>query len=121
MSNDDFYRKTYPWMTDDHWRCACLIAEVFRGFHHLNEFKQRSDGVSVNITQNDLATYDFSELTQLVILAHDRCIRVSIATAGMRLQIRAWPRVRDGNMFDRHPTMEQAIAKFRPVTEPVPA
>lgn len=107
-SDDPFYRK--PWMTDDHWRCACLLSRVFGGFHHMKEVKQRADGVSAIVHQHDLATFDFSHLTALVILAHQRCIRVAICTAGMRLEVRAYPRVRVGTMYERHPTLEEAVS-----------
>jgi len=109
------YTDRREWMTDDQWRCAQLIAQVFGGFHHLPEFKKYGEGVKVIPHQHDLATYDYSHLTHLVILAHARCIRVSVASAGMRLALFAF--ARDPNakdMMRRHATLSEAIAKFAP-------
>jgi hypothetical protein len=108
LTEEQFYRQ--PWMTDDHWRCASLLARVFGGFHHMGDVRQYADGVGCMLHQRDLATFDFNHLTALVVLAHQRCIRVSVCVAGMKLQARAYPRTRTGNMTQRHPTMEQAIA-----------
>lgn len=109
------------WMTDDQWGSACLLADVFGGFHNMKPIKPCGNGVSVLLHQKDLATYDFCQLTELVILAHDRCIRVAIVNRGMQLEARAYARKRDGNnQWDRHPTMEQALARHRkPLPEAV--
>lgn len=66
-------------------------------------------------TARDLATYDGDALTRLVILAHDRCMRVSVEPSGpRRIQIRAWPRDPAGTgRGTRHPTIERAIAVVR--------
>lgn len=106
------------WMSDNQWRAAQLVADVFGGFHHLNEFKPVADGVQVTLHAHDLATFDYDLLTGLVILAHSRCIRVAVVTAGMRLAVRAYVRQRDGAMHQRHPTMEQAIERWSSRMEP---
>lgn len=109
------YSDRAEWMTDDQWRCAELIAEVFGGFHHLNAFKDCANGVRVILHQNDLSTWDWSHLTHLVVLAHLRSIRVSIGTAGMRLEVRAHPRDPAAtSMMLRHPGLREAIARFAP-------
>lgn len=71
-------------------------------------------GVCFVIGHRGLATWDFSELTRLVLGAHDRCIRLDIdARARGYLALKMWPRKREGNISERHPTIEQAIAYFR--------
>ena len=104
-------------MTDDHWKCACLLADVFSGFHNMREFKQNGPGVHVNLAhQGDLSSWDFNNLTRLVILAHDRCIRVSVLAHGPYLAVRAYPRQGasvDLHMWKRHPTIEEAVANER--------
>lgn len=61
-----------------------------------------------------LATFDFSQLTALVLGAHDECIRVDVSPRSFKhLRISMWPRERDGRMHQRHPTIEQAVAAFR--------
>ena len=104
------------WMSDDQWRAACLVADVFGGFHHLRGVKACGVGVRVAIFQSELSTFDFSHLTALVVLAHDRCVRVSVRCAGMKLEVCAFARQREGRMSERHPTLEDGIAVHRQVT-----
>lgn len=109
------YSDRAPWMSDDQWRCAQLIAEVFGGFHHLPEFKSCADGVRVKPYANDLGTWDFDHLTRLVILAHVRCIRVAVLASGMKLEVRAYARDPNGTTsFKRHPNLHEAIARYAP-------
>jgi hypothetical protein len=62
------------------------------------------------------ATFDFSELTRLVIAAHDACLRLQIAPVSRGyMAVFLSPREREGGMAVRHPTIEQAIADFRGV------
>ena len=61
-----------------------------------------------------LATYDFDGLTRLVIGAHEQCIRVEIEPVNMQLiAIVMHPRQRDGSMYERHPSIEQAVENYR--------
>lgn len=60
----------------------------------------------------DLATYDFDTLTRLVILAHDRCIRVALTPCGPRhIRIGITRRSRTDSIFTNHPTIQEAISK----------
>lgn len=62
----------------------------------------------------DLATFDLDTLTRLVFLAHDRCVRVEISPRANRyFTMRFHPRKRDGKGFERHPTLEDAVAAWR--------
>jgi hypothetical protein len=74
----------------------------------------------------DLSTYDRDVLARLVILAHDACVRVEVSAELGKggddeephavLRIAAHQRgARVGRMWDRHPTIEEAIAAVRPV------
>ena len=73
--------------------------------------------LGVNIRTGGFATWDFDQLTRLVIGAHDECIRLQIAPSGPgMLSVMMWPREdREGNMSKRHPTIEQAITDYRKV------
>lgn len=71
-------------------------------------------GVRFTLRRGSLATFDFDHLTRLVILAHDRCIRVSVEPRSFQyLAICMWPRKEAGALHDRHPTIEEAIERLR--------
>jgi hypothetical protein len=92
-----------------------FFSEFFFGEHHFpGELKEFGSGWIIP-ARNDLATYDFNHLTRLVVMAHDKCIRVELVPKGMnRICIAIHKRNgRDGSMFERHPTMEQAIQHIR--------
>lgn len=63
----------------------------------------------------DLSTYDCNELTRLVFMAHDRCIRVSVKQSGpRRVGIVIFKRVRVAdNSYARHPSLADAVEKWR--------
>ena len=77
--------------------------------------KEWGNGVAVNFEPgNGLATYDSSELTSIVIAAHDIGARVSISPCSPRhLRIVLHLKGRDNEMWERHPTLEQAIVRLR--------
>jgi hypothetical protein len=102
-----------PWMSDEQWYCYQLLADLFRGFHHINvKVKPFGRGIEINpfIT---LSTYDFSLLTRMVLLCHDRCVRGEIMPSGPgRLKFAFHKRQRDGRMFERHPTIEEVLENW---------
>lgn len=110
-----YYRK--PWMSDDQWECAKMFADVVGGFHHVcGEFKEFGYGIKVHHYGGGFATFDYSRLTGLVVLAHDRMIRVEVIPSGPgRIGFGLWKRhSREGRMSERHPTIEDAISMHRP-------
>jgi hypothetical protein len=116
---DERYEKYYrkPWMTSDQWECAQMFADVVGGFHHVGgDFKPFGDGLRVSSYSGRWATFDFSGLTRLVVLAHDRMIRVEVSPSGPRMvAFNMWKRhTREGSMSERHPTIEEAITMHRP-------
>ena len=108
------YRK--PWMSDDQWECYQLLADLYLGFHHVHgALHEWGDGIKFNTYITRLATFDFDGLTRLVLLAHDRMIRVEVIPSGPRMiGLTLHKRhKRDGSMYERHPTIETAIAAHR--------
>lgn len=113
--HDEFYRE--PWMTDDQWECALLLADLFYGLNHLDgKIKKDWDGIKVAVGNgNWAASFDYDGLTRAVVMAHDRMIRIEIKPAGpekikLHLQKRHH---REGTMRDRHPTLEDAVKDIR--------
>ncbi len=98
---------------------AALLSELVDGLHHWERRSlKRPDwerSFYVEITASlPLATYDNDALTRLVFLAHDYCVRVSVQTSSPRhVRLLFHPRQRAGSIFDRHPTLEDAVATWR--------
>ncbi len=115
MTEEEAHRR--EWMSDDQWACAIMLADLFRGFHHIHgKIKECGQtGILVNATNNSFASYDFDTLTRATIMAHDRLIRFSIQPSGPRmLKLVLHKRhKREGAMHERHPTIEDAIKAIR--------
>jgi hypothetical protein len=109
-------------MSDFGRRVADLLGELYRGIYHIQPsvLHKRADWSSERylevVVYGGMATFDADELTRFVVLCHDYCIRgeVSPASPGW-MRLRFWPRkVRDGGrIYERHPTMEQAVEHVR--------
>lgn len=92
-----------------------FFSEFYQGEHHIpGKVKPFGDGWVVNHDRGGMSTYDFNQLTKLVLMAHDKCIRVEIIPCSPRhLKIAIWQRQREGSMSQRHPTIETAIENFK--------
>ena len=92
-----------------------FFSELYFGKHHIpGKIKPFGPGWELN-HYGELATFDFSMLTRLVFLAHDKCVRVSIMNSGPgMIKIVLYQRSRrDGYVFERHPTIENALKDWR--------
>lgn len=95
---------------------TAFFSELYYGEHHIpkHQVLEFGYGWMVKHDRGDLATWDYNELTRLVLMAHDKCIRVSVNPISKTvIGIAIWKRLREGSMSERHPTLEQAIEKFR--------
>ena len=95
---------------------TAFFSEFYYGEHHLprSGVKDWGEGWCVHHDQGDLATFDSSDLTRLVLMGHDKCIRVSVQPHAFKtLRIAIWKRQPEGSLSKRHPTIEQAIEKYR--------
>ena len=98
---------------------ASLLGEWAQGIYHLERLLDKVDWTSARYIElnydNELATFDFDQLTALVFLAHWYCIRVSIKPCNFRyMKILFHRRKRTGDhMFDKHPTLEEAVDRFK--------
>jgi hypothetical protein len=92
-----------------------FFGALFYGEHHIpGEVKECGSGWQISSNYTTLATYDYSDLTRLVLLAHDRAIRAEVQSKGMnRLIIKIHKREREGDMTRRHPTIEDQIKTIR--------
>lgn len=94
---------------------ADLLGDVFLGIYHLDEKAlKRVDWSNTYYIEfcfgdrKELCTWDYDELTRLMVLAHDRMIRVSIEPRNFRcLTLRFHQRnSRTGPIDTRYPTLE---------------
>ena len=100
-------------MTEDQQYCIDTLADVFGGHHHLPKVHEFGPGVCINYS-GDLSTFDYSRLTNLVLAAHSRCVRIEILSGGPRsVKIAAHRRKPDGTrMYDRHPSLNDLRAQI---------
>lgn len=110
-------------------KAAALLSSLVVGLHHWDSKALRRVDWSNNhhieiVTDLSLATWDGDALTRLVFLAHDAALRVAIQPAAPQyIRLLFHPRKRDGSLFDRHPTIEDALTQWRkrhPLTAAAP-
>jgi hypothetical protein len=99
---------------------ADLLGDVFRGIYHLSHRAlhkvEWSNPHCIRIVLgNYLATWDSNELTLLVVLSHDRMIRIELRGVGPGYtEITFHKRkTREGLLMERLPTMERHIKLIR--------
>lgn len=111
-----------PTLSAFHHRVMRMLARGLRcGIYDVNcawERQDWRDPESVRLVVyagNGLATFDFDSLTRFVIMAHDECIRFGVEPVSFRyFRLTFFNRGgREGPMYSRHPTLEQAIEDFR--------
>ena len=92
-----------------------ILEKTFHGLHHVHGKLHEDEGFMIYLNVRDsLATYDFNQLTTLVIGAHEECVRLQINYSGPHmLKLYFWNREREGSMSQRHPTIEQAVKMYR--------
>lgn len=92
-----------------------FFSEFYRGKHHIPESGIKEWGYGWFVSHyGTLSTFDFDALTRLVFMAHDKCIRVEVGASGpRRVKIMIHKRRREGDMMERHPTIETALGLWR--------
>ncbi len=99
-------------------RIEGVLAFTYRGLHHVPMHRAKWIGSKgdhcVVAVSDQIATWDFDELTRLVAAAHHYCVRVEINASGPRLiNLRLTARhYRSGDICRRHPAMQEHLANF---------
>jgi hypothetical protein len=102
-----------------HAEAVEFFSDLYRGSHHIPGSKYKGENVKpyghgwTITTHEDLSSFDWDILTRLVLMAHDRAVRVEVSPAMRYLRISIWQRVRDESTMTGHPTIETAIAGHR--------
>lgn len=104
---------------------ADLLGDLFSGLYHLDGAEKvdwaNDHHIEVRVAYKEWASVDSNLLTKLVFLAHDRCLRVSISPRSAHAQTLLFhQRRRAGGTWERHPTIEQALALYREYHPVVP-
>lgn len=90
-----------------------FVADLFGGLHHAPREKswdwESPTQVSMTVfAGGGWATFDGAMLTRIVLLAHARAVRVELNVKGFGyVELRLSQRVREGRMYERHPTIEE--------------
>ncbi len=100
---------------------ADFLGDVFQGIYHLNTHALRavdwSDKwcIQFNLGWRELATVDGNKLTRMVVLAHDRMLRIGLEPYTFHhIKISICQRtVRTGNLTERCPTLIDHIKLIR--------
>ena len=102
---------------------ADLLGQLFRGIYHEGTQASKVDWahprhIQIVINHFSFCTYDADLLTRLVVLCHDTRLRCELkAAAPGWLRLVFYKRTqRDGSIFERHPTIEEAIKIARDQT-----
>lgn len=115
FSEEEERAHRHAWMNDNQWQCWMFLAELYCGWHHLeNRPKEFGDGIELNVSRGDFSTFDSSLLTRAVLMAHRSAIRLSIEPSAPRLlKLVLFRRgCRDGKFYERHPDIHTAVAEF---------
>ncbi len=104
-------------------RVADLLGDLFQGIYHLDSDKllkvdwSSTHHIEFALGWKSMSTFDDSLLTHLVLLAHQRAIRVEISGRTHHfLTLRFHPREHGHEEWYRyHPTIEEAVRQFNKV------
>jgi hypothetical protein len=105
-------------------RALAVIQCAFGGEHHVDKLSWHNGEAGSLLdsrcefrTFGSLATWDYNELTRLVVAAHDYCVRADVRPAGRRsLGVMLSDRLRahgDMPLMKAHPTLEDHAARIR--------
>jgi hypothetical protein len=124
MSNPDYSGETYmrehkyQWMNDDQFECYKMLCDLFGGSHHVFDKVEEAcdNGIRIKFQLCSFATFDFSNMTTAVFMAHDRGIRFEIGSMAPSGKLELSFHKRDTKSPDtsrRHPTLEQALERYK--------
>lgn len=100
---------------------ADLLGYLLKGIYHDEKAIRKVDWSNKHYIEyktygghGNWASFDFDYLTQLVFLAHHMAIRVEITPVNFtHIRILFHRRSRNGDIYQRHPTLDEAVARFK--------
>ena len=99
-------------------RIAWVTDAVFDGNHHVPPprelFLGQGPYAVFLLHGRTIASFDFAEMTRLVVAAHEAAVRVQIGVGGLRgLVLSLYARQRHGGVSERHPDLDTAVGQIR--------
>jgi hypothetical protein len=93
--------------------CAGLGSAIYKVPTNWKKMERiGTKGLKLSLNKGGLSTFDFDELTGLVIHAHKELVRVSIIPSGPRmLGVTLFKRQADGRMNERHPGIADLVER----------
>jgi len=104
-------------------KVAHLLDRVAKGIYHVSSPSlgrvKWDDNQCVEVTwHGSMSTCDDDTLTRLVFLCHELSVRAELEACGPQyLRIRFSRRIRNGSVFDGHPTIERTLILLRDLGE----
>ncbi len=96
-----------------------ILGNAFKGIYHIHKAVmhkrvQWDDKDMIEVVLGcELATHDGSELTELVVLCHDACVRLAIdGVSNGYIKLRFTNRDRGNDFMYNHPTMSRALSRM---------
>lgn len=105
-----------------HEQAVEFFSKLYGGVHRIPGARYKWENVRPYVVKGcwqvshagDIATYDYDQLTRLVFLAHEMCIRAGITPCGPRhIRIYITARERVDSYTQGHPTLAEAMDKLR--------
>lgn len=94
--------------------CVGLGVSIYNIPTNWKKMERHYSGVTLSVHTSGFSTYDFDELTGLVVAAHKERVRVSIMPSGPRmLKIMLRKRKEEGSMSARHPGLSDLVERIR--------
>lgn len=97
-------------------RAERVLVVAFGGEHHVYALKWSGETSCTFLINDGAATYDYADLTRLVVSCHDECVRGEIRNGGpRRLRVTLSSRVRKSKHPDIYacPTLDQHVEQIR--------
>ena len=116
------YKHSHPSMvmSDLGKHVADLLGELFYGIYHINQNSldrvnwENQYHIEISIGWTSWSTFDFSNLTRLVFLAHHRAIRVDLSPCNFtHIELMFHQRSRSKEIARGHPTLDDAVKTFK--------
>jgi hypothetical protein len=95
-------------------KATAVLGYAYGGEHHIPaKIYDQKHFVEINVPVG-IATFDFDQLTRLVMGCHYYCVRMEIAQSSpRRVKLYFHDRKREGGVMDRHPGIDELFENVK--------